>query len=241
MANTIEPGHYLIRSSDLQSGGRNARMLDRNPHLNIIEMWKRADSADFAYFDHVELFTGRFWGYETLFRQWFNTLDASELLEIACGQGRHTALVPEGYNNIFAIDTSVDAIRIATERFKDNPKITLCLSQDGLTIPRPNNSFTGAFSYDAMVHFEPITMASYLKETARVLKPGGRALFHHSAYDRNPIGQFTESPHWRNYMTTDLFAHFASRAGLQILDFRAFPWSDEVVTDALTLLLKPGP
>jgi hypothetical protein len=42
-------------------------------------------------------------------------------------------------------------------------------------------------------------------------------------------------------MTTDLFAHFASRAGLQILDFRAFPWSDEVVTDALTLLLKPGP
>ncbi len=212
----------------------------KDPHSDIIGMWKHEESLDFGYFQQAESETERFWSPESLFRQSFDTLDTTELLEIACGQGRHTLLAPEGYERIFAIDTSVDAIRNASERFKNNPKITACLSEDGMTIPQPDNSFTAAFSYDAMVHFEPITMASYLKETARVLKPGGRALFHHSGYDKNPTGQLTQSPHWRNYMTSDLFAHFASRAGLEILESKVFPWSEGVNTDALTLMLKPA-
>lgn len=214
-------------------------MSANDPHLDVINMWKNRQSMDFGYFEQVEPFAERFWNPVTKFRQWFDTLDTTELLEIACGQGRHTVLVPQGYQRIFAIDTSVDAIAVATERFKENPKLTATLSEDGMTIPQADSSFTAAFSYDAMVHFELMTMASYLKETGRVLKPGGKALFHHSAYDQNPTGHFTQSPHWRNYMTQDLFAHLASRAGLRIIDTISFPWSDEIITDALTLMVKP--
>jgi ubiquinone/menaquinone biosynthesis C-methylase UbiE len=168
----------------------------------------------------------------------FQTLDISELLEIACGKGRHTFLVPQTYKRIFAIDTSVDAIRAASERAAGNPKITFQLSTDGFTIPQPDNCFTSAFSYDAMVHFEPITVASYLKETARVLKQGGKVLFHHSVYAGNPTGRFTDSPNWRNYMTGELFSHFASRAGLEVTETHAFPWSGSLDTDAVTLMRK---
>lgn len=211
----------------------------RDQHNEVVRMWKDRESRNFVYFDQVESLTNTFWGDGSLFRQLFDKIDSSELLEIACGQGRHTARVPIGYKRIFALDTSTDAVANAKERFRDNQKITVAFSEDGVTIPQPDNSFTGAFSYDAMVHFEPLTMASYLRETERVLKPGGRALFHHSVYDKNPTGAFTESQDWRNYMTPDLFAHFASRAGLMVLESHSFAWGNpEIITDGLTLLEK---
>ena len=208
-------------------------------HYDIIEMWKNKKSQDFGYFDKVENVTARFWDEGTTFKTLFDRLDTTELLEIACGQGRHTALIPRGYRRIFALDTSVDAVEIAVKRFEAVSEITVCLSTDGKTIPQPDDCFTAAFSYDAMVHFEPLTMAGYLSETARVLKSGAYALFHHSYYDKNPTGEFTQSPHWRNYMTEDLLAHLASRAGLKVVETHAFPWSGEDITDGLSLLVKP--
>ncbi len=214
-------------------------MSGQDPHKDVIDMWKLESSPNFGYFDQYEQSVEIFWGEKGKFRELFETLDRTVLLEIACGKGRHTMLAPEPYDRIFAIDTSIDAIRAARERAKDNPKIEFYFSEDGYSIPEPDNRFTAAFSYDAMVHFEPITVAAYLKETARVLKPGARALFHHSVYAANPTGKFTESPHWRNYMTGELFAHFASRAGLRVLETHPFPWTGDVNTDALTLMLKP--
>lgn len=207
---------------------------------DVIGMWKHADSPDYGYFEVVEDSTEAFWGTGTLFRQLFDRMDTSSLLEIACGQGRHTASVPEGYEILFALDTSVDAIEVAKRRFARNSRIVPLLSDDGHTIPRPAETLTAVFSYDAMVHFEPVTMASYLRETSRVLEPGGRALFHHSMYDRNPTGKFTDSPNWRNYMTFDLFRHLVSRAGLVVVDQHTLSWGGTPNSDGLTLLAKPA-
>jgi hypothetical protein len=89
-----------------------------------------------------------------------------------------------------------------------------------------------------MVHFEPLTVAAYLSEAARVLTPKGKGLFHHSNYNGNPTGKFTDSPHWRNYMTKDLFAHFCSRNGLTILDQVEIDWDRSAKLDCLSLFEK---
>jgi hypothetical protein len=106
------------------------------------------------------------------------------------------------------------------------------------TLPIDDASVTAVFSYDAMVHFEPITVASNLAEIGRELVPGGRSVLHHSKFSGNPTGIFTSSPSWRNYMTTDLFAHFASRAGLAVLNYQTFQWGTIPDLDCISLVEK---
>ncbi len=216
-------------------------MASNDHHAEIIGMWRDITSQNYAYFELAEnaAATDAFWSSDTVFRKMFDKLDISELLEIAFGQGRHSARVPKIYRRMVLLDTSTTAIQVATDRFRNNTAVVTVLSSDGYTIEQPDNSFTAAYSYDAMVHFEPTTVAAYLKELARVLKPGGKALLHHSVFDKNPAGVFTTSPNWRNYMTKDLFLHYTSRACLRILDQRVFAWGDVADSDALTLLEKP--
>ena len=88
------------------------------------------------------------------------------------------------------------------------------LQTDGDDLPGiPDASVTALFSYDAMVHFEYTAVLAYIAEAYRVLEPGGKALMHHSNYDRNPGGFYRDNPHWRNFMTKALFAHAACRRG----------------------------
>ena len=113
------------------------------------------------------------------------------------------------------------------------------LSQDGVSLPVDEASLTAICSYDAMVHFEPVTMHGDLQEIARALVPGGRALLHHSAYEGNPKGHFTTSPNWRKYMPVGLFRHFCSRAGLRMVDQVLLDRGETKNIDGLSLLEKP--
>ena len=108
---------------------------------------------------------------------------------------------------------------------------------NGESIPLDPGSITSVFSFDAMVHFEVTTIASYLCEISRVLTCGGRALLHHSAYDKNPTGTFRQNPGWRNYMSESLFAYLASRSGLSIISSVTFNKRQEcAIIDGLSLL-----
>src|SRR6185295_1981722 len=66
-------------------------------------------------------------------------------------------------------------------------------------------SLTSIFCYDAMVHFDRRVVRSYLQDTARVLVPGGKALFHHSNYGVDPESNFPTNPHARAFMSKMLF------------------------------------
>lgn len=202
----------------------------------IVEMWRTQDSSNYYYFEQVEKLTDAFWAEGTAFRTLFDRLDLSRVVEIACGQGRHTVRVPRRYESLLAVDTSIDAISECRKRYGDLANVRFEISNDGQSIPAPPESQTALFSYDAMVHFEPLTMAAYLAESARVLVQGGRGLFHHSNYSANPTGKFTEGLHWRNYMTRDLFAHFCSRNGLKVLERIEIDWNEAPKLDCLTLL-----
>ncbi len=204
----------------------------------IVDTWRTKDSRNYGYFEQVESATEGFWNPNGAFRQLFDQLDRRRLIEIACGQGRHTVLVPPGYEKILAVDTSVDAIAECRRRYGDMKNVEFILSEDGCSLPAAADSYTGIFSYDAMVHFEPLTVNAYICEASRVLEKKGRGLFHHSNYSGNPTGKFTDSPQWRNYMTKDLFAHFCSRSGLQIICQIEMDWGSSIQIDCLSLFEK---
>jgi ubiquinone/menaquinone biosynthesis C-methylase UbiE len=205
----------------------------------IVEKWRTEKSADFAYFDAVEESLGNFWKEGGAFRVRFDTLDLTSAVELASGKGRHAAQIADKSGKLVLADTSVDAIEWTKNRFKDKPHVESHLIEGGDTLPFVDSeSMTAIFSYDAMVHFEPVSVFSYLCESYRILKPGGRVFFHHSNYSKQPDRDFNLAPGWRNYMTPDLFKHFAHRSGLKLLDHLVIQWS-EPDSDALSLLEKP--
>lgn len=204
----------------------------------IIETWKTVSSGDFAYFDAVEDQFGVFWDDGHIYRRKFDQMNMAAVLEIACGKGRHASQIVNRCERLYLVDTSIDAIAAARERFAGESHISVHLSEDGESLPfLANESITAAFSYDAMVHFEVLTIAAYLSELHRVLKPGGRALLHHSNYSSNPTGCFTDNPGWRNFMSTDIMKYLLSRSGLRALSIDEIDWAAPK-SDALTFLEK---
>lgn len=214
-------------------------MTQSKHHVEIIEKWKTRNGSNWEYFDIADSapWVQTFWAKESRYRPLFDQLDLTAVVEIACGRGRHTAQIVEQCGQAWLVDSSVDAADDARKRFADHLHVTVALSSDGLTLPVPDGSATAVFSYDAMVHFELLTVASYIAETGRVLLPGGRGLFHHSNYSGNPTGKIDENPGWRNFMTVDIMAHLLSRSGLRVLSQTVFD-RENPSGDALTMFEK---
>lgn len=205
----------------------------------IVNMWKTETSFDYAYFDKVESMTDAFWKPGSVFREQFEELNLDTILEIACGKGRHTAQIASRCRLIYAADTSVDALAELAIRFNDQPNVRPILVTGQSSLPDiADETVTAVFSYDAMVHFEMLTMAGYFQEIARVLRSDGRVLLHHSNFGANPEGKFTDNPGWRNFMTTDIVRYLASRNGLEVVSQRVFDWAAPG-SDALTQMRKP--
>lgn len=210
-------------------------------HEVIADTWRNVGASDYEYFERYEKpeFLALFWAPESRFRKAFEQyLDLDDVLDIASGAGRHSAQIVGRCRRLTLIDTSVDATALARRRFASASHVTVTLSTDGKSLPFEKGRFSSAFSYDSMVHFEPLTVASYIMEVASVLKPRGRAILHHSNYSENPTGTFKENPDWRNFMPKGFVEHVCARAGLTILEQQAFPWNGDSKTDALTVMEK---
>lgn len=213
--------------------------MPHDPQRSIIDKWRTADSADYAYYDKFEDKLGVFWLDGHVFQREFAKLDLRCTVEIACGKGRHAAQIAERCGRLILADTSIDAIASVRERFRECAQVEAHVIEDGQSLPFvADAAVTAVFSYDSMVHFEPTTVYAYLREIERVLVPGGKALLHHSNYSDLPEQPFNLAPGWRNFMTADLMRHYAHRSGLRIESHQSIDWSAPA-SDALTLLLKP--
>lgn len=221
-------------------------MVDANAeHDAIVNTWRDADSTDYAYFARFEdpSLVAWFWSENSRFRKAFDRyLDLTDVLEIASGAGRHSAQIVNRCQRLTLIDTSTAATELAKQRFAGAAHVDVILSTDGKSLPFQKERFSAVFSYDAMVHFEPLTIASYISEIASVLKPGGRAILHHSNYSKNPTKTFKENPDWRNFMPSGLVEHICSRLGLRVIEQQTFRWNGKGIladkTDALTVMEK---
>jgi len=215
----------------------------RKSHTQVvIDLWNSEDSAALDYYDKAEsqAWLDRFWQSGSPFLAKFQLLDLTSVLELACGKGRHAAQFIDRAGRVTLFDTSPVAMDACKARFAARANVDYVLSPSGRDLaPIPSKSFTSVLSYNALVHFDAECVFGYLGEIHRVLRPGGRALLHHSAYAKHPRRDLRANPGWRAYMSESTFRSEAQNAGLRIESLDTFPWIDAEITDALTMLIKP--
>ena len=183
---------------------------------------------------------GRFWHQGSPFLGFFDQLDTTCVLELACGHGRHAAQFCDQAQTVILVDINIENIEYCMKRFEHRPNFRFVLT-NGYTLDSVEDGECSAvISYDAMVHFDSDVVRAYLQEIARVLKPGGRALLHHSNYSQNAGGDVHLNPCWRNFMNENLFHHYAAKSGLRRLAAQVLEWEAFPALDCVTLLESPS-
>lgn len=218
---------------------------DKNGVREVARHWKQSD-----YYDRAEKqdWLDPFWNEASPFLEMYRKLDVSNVVELACGHGRHTAHIigdpslPQP-GQIVLMDVNNENVRHCRERFAGRPNIRT-LRNTGMDFrPLHDGSVSTVFCFDAMVHFEYDCVIAYIRDTFRVLQKNGRALFHHSNYT-DPGSFWLTNPHCRNFMSRELFAHVALRTGFEIVDQRILNWGDGQARvdgiDCLSLIEKPS-
>jgi SAM-dependent methyltransferase len=181
-----------------------------------------------------------FWNSGSPFRSMFDALDLTNVIEFACGHGRHAAQIIDRVKHITLVDANPLAIDACRARFKDYRNVSYLVNSGDDLSGVAAGTCTALFSYDAMVHFEPRIMIGYIDEIARILLPGGKALLHYSNYDAEPESSPFNNRHWRNFFSEKMMRAFASRAGLSIVRSLIIPWQESNDLDAITLLQLLG-
>jgi SAM-dependent methyltransferase len=190
------------------------------------------------YYDEAEKWTFIFWDEGRIFRRFFDRLDLDSVIELACGHGRHAQIIQDKVGKLTLMDVLEENIVFCQRRLGSNPRLAF-LKNDGHTFqPIEPDSVTAIFCYDAMVHFSPDIVASYVADAHRVLKPGGHALFHHSNYSAPLDRHYGQNPHARNHMTFELFQEIAEAGRMAIVASEAMPWGNVPDLDRLSLLRK---
>ena len=193
--------------------------------------WKQAD-----FYDSAEQYMEDAWTY-TIW-PFIQDCDFSCVIDLAAGHGRNTRKLREIAKKLYIVDIREENIQFCRQRFGEDWKI-IYIRNDGLTLNGiADAEVTLVYCFDAMVHFDSDVIRSYLSEFYRVLKPGGYGFCHHSNYDDNPSGDLHDNPGWRNFMSQNLFIHYCSKEGLDVVRSQIIDWSSPE-TDCLTLFRKP--
>ncbi|MCM1154892.1 MAG: class I SAM-dependent methyltransferase [Roseburia sp.] len=179
-----------------------------------------------------------FWNKDSLFSRLFNQLDLTNVIELACGHGRHVPHYMDKAGIITLVDILDENMVICRKRFKDAQNINY-YKNNGYNLEKlPADSYTSLFTYDSMVHFEMMDVYEYLKDIYRVLISGGKALFHHSNYSEDYKTDFAHTQHARCFMSKNIFAYLAYRTGFKILEQHVIDWHGAEALDCITLVEK---
>ena len=202
----------------------------------------RYDWSAAPYYELAETSLFPFWTEGHPFLRLFRMLDLATLIDLACGYGRHAAHIVRHYRfgHLTLVDFNRPNIDFCRQRFAGDSRVSFLVNSGSDLEPLAADAYSAVFCYDAMVHFEYDDVFSYLAEIARVLRPGGRALLHHSNNDKFPGARYSDNPHWRNFMSAPLFRHVAMRNGFAIVEQQVIDWGRESRLDCVTLLEKPG-
>jgi ubiquinone/menaquinone biosynthesis C-methylase UbiE len=110
---------------------------------------------------------------------------SKDVLEVAPGHGRWSSSMVGAVRSLTLVDLSQSCIDACRERFADASNVTYIVN-DGTSLSGvADESIDFIWSFDSFVHMESDVIASYLREFARVLRPGGRIVIHHA--DKRPI------------------------------------------------------
>jgi ubiquinone/menaquinone biosynthesis C-methylase UbiE len=193
------------------------------------------------YYARAENSTHVFWASDTIFRRLFDRLDAAAVLELACGHGRHAEKVAPMTKRLVLMDIHTANLEACRQRLQAFRHVEYELNNGFDFRPVQDDSLTAIFCYDAMVHFSPDIVESYLRDARRVLAPGGMGLFHHSNYSAPLDRSYGQNPHARNHMTQELFVRYVLDAGLVVVESVVIDWGQVEKLDCVTLVIKMLP
>ncbi|HEX2128699.1 MAG TPA: class I SAM-dependent methyltransferase [Solirubrobacterales bacterium] len=163
-------------------------------------------------------------------------LERSRMVEIGCGAGRLLVHFAREFERVDGFDIAAEMIEVARAHMPENVHLTVSSGAD--LRPLADATVDFAFSNQVFQHIpDPDVIASYVAETATVLRPGGRSVLHFDT--RRPplrrrlamaLPDFLLPRERRRYIRRyPLAAEFprrtAERAGLTVVDERA-PGSD---------------
>ncbi|MCL5743556.1 MAG: class I SAM-dependent methyltransferase [Acidobacteria bacterium] len=140
------------------------------------------------------------------------------VLEIGCGAGRMTRHFAAEFLEVHGVDVSERMIELARERLRDCPNAFLHAGSGCDLRGLANASFDLAFSYIVFQHIPTRpAIENYVREAARVLKPGGAFKFQLNG-DQSPEYRAHERDTWLG----ETFSHeeacaMLARSGFSLL------------------------
>lgn len=156
-------------------------------------------------------------------------------MELAVGHGRHAEIVAKKARELVVMDVHEENLNTCRQRLKNYNNITFRKCEGAAFDGIKDNWASSIFCYDAMVYFSPDIIESYLNDSYRALKIGGRALYHHSNYSSSIDQHYGLNPHTRNNMTKQLFGELCEKANLQVLESILINWGKKPELDCITL------
>ncbi|HUD65093.1 MAG TPA: class I SAM-dependent methyltransferase [Candidatus Sulfotelmatobacter sp.] len=160
--------------------------------------------------------------------------DFSHTIDLAAGHGRNSAILSTLAERLTIMDIQAGNVEVCKQRLSGRKGIEFFVNNGFDFQPVRDADATLVYCFDAMVHFDSDVVRSYLCDTRRVLSPRGRGFFHHSNYTGGHDWQTNLGG--RNFMTKEMFAHYALKEGLNVLSQRVIDWSGESNIDCLTLV-----
>jgi len=161
----IEKGGAAKSNVEWQAWG------EKDPLFGVIPLTGRERDGAMPWTDADFYETGRADWMELQERWERYGLTKEACLEIGCGAGRMTQNLARDFEQVYGIDVAEGMLAYARQHMPQN--VSLLLS-DGVTLPVPDQTVSAVFSVIVFLHFDQVEYAaSYFRECARVLKPGG--------------------------------------------------------------------
>lgn len=131
-------------------------------------------------------------------------------LEIGPGAGRWSGALQEASIRLVLVDITERALELCREKFAGCDNVEYQLTEGASLASVEDESIDFVWSFGVFVHIAPVDQKQYLRELARVMKPGSRAVIQHAGRGGLDGG-------WRSSMTAELFAELLAENGLRML------------------------
>ncbi len=143
---------------------------------------------------------------------------ACTAVEIGCGVGRMTRWLARDFGRVHALDVSAEMIEEARRRMGDCANVTLHLGSGRDLTPVPDAAADLVFSYIVFQHIPSrAVIEDYVREAARVLKPGGIFKFQVNG-DRSPAYLAHAPDTWLGVSFSEIeVRELLDRAGFSLL------------------------
>jgi ubiquinone/menaquinone biosynthesis C-methylase UbiE len=156
------------------------------------------------------------------------------ILEIAPGRGRITQFLSVLASELVVVDLNETCVEKTREKLGEHVKEYIV--NDGKTLTGVyNGSQDLVISWDSFVHMHRNVIEDYIKEIARVLKPGGKSFIHHSWFQQGSEYS-TQNIAGRSNMNPELFTEIVEKYGMKTI--KQFNIQFPEVMDTVTIFEK---